>query len=253
MRVTETDKQAEELELFHFILTHAQEFFCLCTAQGDITYISPSLYHLLGYQPDEMIHHSLFELIHSADEIPLGRLAVVEPFQCRLLHKNGTPIWMELQVKPYRVQNGKPVAYLLIGRDIREQKISEELILQTEKLSVAGQFAAGIAHEIRNPLTALKGFLQLLEKGTEDKTLYYEIMKAELERIESILNELLILARPMKCRFSHKIFTSCSSKWSPCCCHRRCCTMSKLKPNFNRSRCWSIVTRTRSSKYLSTC
>jgi two-component system CheB/CheR fusion protein len=67
-------------------------------------------------------------------------------------------------------------------------------------LSAVGQLAAGIAHEIRNPLTALKGFTKLLEPITEKKN-YLEIMSSELDRIETIISELLMLAKPQKIQF----------------------------------------------------
>lgn len=58
--------------------------------------------------------------------------------------------------------------YLYIGKDIidkREQ--TESLLRKSEKLAVVGQLAAGIAHEIRNPLTSIKGFIQLIHAETD--------------------------------------------------------------------------------------
>ncbi|KMJ58702.1 hypothetical protein AB685_10470 [Bacillus sp. LL01] len=97
---------------------------------------------------------------------------------------------------------GIPITYLgknalqVIIRDITERKQAEALMLQSEKLSVAGQLAAGIAHEIRNPLTAIKGFFKLLEREIEEKQEYFHIIESELNRIELILSELLLLAKP---------------------------------------------------------
>ena len=90
---------------------------------------------------------------------------------------------------------GRPATQLIV-RDISERKKNEELLINSEKLYVAGQLAAGIAHEIRNPLTSLKGFLQLISTGRTDQTRYYDIMKSELNRIESIVSELLMLSKP---------------------------------------------------------
>ena len=100
-----------------------------------------------------------------------------------------------------------PTTYLgkralqVIIRDISERKKAEELVLQSEKLTVAGQLAAGIAHEIRNPLTAIKGFFKLLEREAKTQKDYYPIIESELDRIELILSELLLLAKPNAVKF----------------------------------------------------
>jgi two-component system, sporulation sensor kinase A len=83
-----------------------------------------------------------------------------------------------------------------IGRDISQQKIAEEMLLRKEKLSIAGELAAGIAHEIRNPLTSIKGFIQMMETNGEASKKYLTIMASEIERINHIVEELLLLAKP---------------------------------------------------------
>ncbi|WDW01566.1 PAS domain-containing protein [Bacillus velezensis] len=92
----------------------------------------------------------------------------------------------------------RETAVQVILRDISERKQTEELMLKSEKLSIAGQLAAGIAHEIRNPLTAIKGFLQLMKPTMEENEHYFEIVFSELSRIELILSELLMLAKPQQ-------------------------------------------------------
>ncbi|ALC80877.1 MULTISPECIES: PAS domain-containing protein [Bacillus] len=89
-------------------------------------------------------------------------------------------------------------AVQIILRDISERKQTEELMLRSEKLSLAGQLAAGIAHEIRNPLTAIKGFLQLMKPAIHKNGQYFDIVFSELNRIELILSELLMLAKPQQ-------------------------------------------------------
>ena len=69
-------------------------------------------------------------------------------------------------------------------------------MLKSEKLSVAGQMAAGIAHEIRNPLTSLKGFTQFLKSRVDDYHQYFDIMLTELDRINTIVQEFMALAKP---------------------------------------------------------
>jgi signal transduction histidine kinase len=85
---------------------------------------------------------------------------------------------------------------LVIGRNITEQKKANDLILRSEKLAVVGELAAGVAHEIRNPLTSIKGFLQLADQHGEFDRQYVQIMLSEISRIESIVSEYLSLAKP---------------------------------------------------------
>ncbi|MBD1383313.1 PAS domain-containing protein [Metabacillus arenae] len=92
---------------------------------------------------------------------------------------------------------GEPAVQVIL-RDISDRKRAEELMIRSEKLSVAGQLAAGIAHEIRNPLTAIKGFLQLMQPDQKKKKQYFDIVFSELSRIELILSELLLLAKPQQ-------------------------------------------------------
>ncbi|WP_308637740.1 ATP-binding protein [Paenibacillus silvisoli] len=119
--------------------------------------------------------------------------------------------WFTVQGKPLHTEvietstklSGKPVFQIII-RDISERKKNEELLINSEKLYVAGQLAAGIAHEIRNPLTSLKGFLQLIASGRNTSKNYYDIMKSELNRIESIVSELLMLSKPQIYELAYK-------------------------------------------------
>ncbi|MFD6207947.1 ATP-binding protein [Peribacillus sp. NPDC060253] len=75
----------------------------------------------------------------------------------------------------------------------------EKEIVRTEKLKYVGQLAAGVAHEIRNPLTTIKGFFQLLKSQDHDKTLiekYSDVMLDEVDRVNVFVTQLLDLAKP---------------------------------------------------------
>ncbi|MCI3920997.1 ATP-binding protein [Paenibacillus sp. TRM 82003] len=74
-------------------------------------------------------------------------------------------------------------------------------VLQTDKLSLAGVLAAGIAHEIRNPLTSLRGFVQLQR---DQQPQYTRIMLEEIDRINDIVSELLVLAKPKETLYEPK-------------------------------------------------
>jgi two-component system, sporulation sensor kinase E len=73
----------------------------------------------------------------------------------------------------------------------------------TEKLSVAGQMAAGVAHEIRNPVTVISGYLQLMRRDSPHKPMI-ELMLGEVNRIQLLVNEFLFLAKPSEPRYELK-------------------------------------------------
>lgn len=84
--------------------------------------------------------------------------------------------------------------YILLKKHAREEKKQNE----AQKLELVGTLAASTAHEIRNPLTGVKGLIQLLsEKYTSEKDRYYfEVINKELDRINEIVSEFLILGKP---------------------------------------------------------
>lgn len=102
--------------------------------------------------------------------------------------------------------NDEVTGMFAIARDITRERKNEEMALASEKLSVIGQLAAAVAHEIRNPLTSLKGFIQLLKTSNEVQSSYLDIMHQEVDRIDLISGEMLILGKQQDIPFRpHRI------------------------------------------------
>ncbi|NPV27597.1 MAG: PAS domain-containing sensor histidine kinase [Firmicutes bacterium] len=108
-----------------------------------------------------------------------------------------------LSVSTYMLpQSESEYGLLAVVQNITAFRELENAVLQVEKLAILGQLAAGCAHEIRNPLTAIKGFIQLLKNQLigSPKEAYIEILMAEIERINTILEDFLHLAKPSRTR-----------------------------------------------------
>ncbi|WP_282137606.1 ATP-binding protein [Rossellomorea aquimaris] len=93
------------------------------------------------------------------------------------------------------IVNRKVTGMFAIARDITLLRENEEMVIASEKLSVIGQLAAAVAHEIRNPLTSLKGFIQLMQISNRINHDHLDIMLSEVDRIDLISGEMLILGK----------------------------------------------------------
>ncbi|MFZ3171547.1 MAG: ATP-binding protein [Carboxydocellales bacterium] len=168
--------------------------------------------------PQAMLHDPVFQA--AIKGVP-GAIDIVAPydgkkklFSFASMQETG---WIVLLVEPENdlqvvmtknlVRNS--VVYLLVIISVFSlflymksvlQRASQEEVLQAEKLALVGQLASGMAHEIRNPLTTVKGFLQLIMANETDpkKIEKQTIMLSEVERIEDIISETLLLAKPQK-------------------------------------------------------
>ncbi|MBJ6360451.1 ATP-binding protein [Paenibacillus sp. GCM10012307] len=171
-------------------------------SEGEWRYVNQSGIRMFeASHQDELLNRSIFDLLHPKHHVEVKKRLEEEradgsfgPVEQEWYTMEGKLIHTEVLETP-TMMSGK-FALQIIIRDISERKKNEELLINSEKLYVAGQLAAGIAHEIRNPLTSLKGFLQLIMSGKNTNQNIQDIMKSELNRIESIVSEMLMLSKP---------------------------------------------------------
>lgn len=106
-----------------------------------------------------------------------------------------------------RNQDGEIVGAYVMFKDVTNLRSLEQQVQRSDKLAMIGQIAAGTAHEIRNPLTSIKGFLQMFrntftEKGMDKERTYTQVMLDEIDRINELLNEFfLLLSKPKHISF----------------------------------------------------
>ncbi|PLS05570.1 ATP-binding protein [Neobacillus cucumis] len=202
-KLSDTYKLVEASEAkYRLIAENTSDLILLMNKEHAISYLSPSHEYVLGYPCSELMKHRCFQLIHPDDDL-MFREAIHRMFEdkeshsmeIRIRHKAGHWIEFESKCMPVTGKEDNVENIVIVSRDISERKKSEEILLQSEKLSIVGELAAGVAHEIRNPLTTIKGFVQLY-KAENSSIQYNDILLSELERIETITSELLSLGKP---------------------------------------------------------
>jgi len=202
-RLSDMYKMVEASESkYRLIAENTSDLIMVMDKEQSISYFSPSHELVLGFQCCEMEKFELCKFIHP-DDITKFQNTIMGMFEhkesqsmeFRLKHKDNRWIEFESRCMPVRGETEAIENIVIISRDISERKKSEEILLQSEKLSIVGELAAGVAHEIRNPLTTIKGFVQLY-KAENSSIEYNDLVLNELERIEAITSELLALGKP---------------------------------------------------------
>jgi len=192
----------ERLESF---IDHNVDPILIFNNDDRVIRVNKSFENVLGWKAGEILGLKLDNLPYIMKEDQLEVANKVreikngtpwESHETKRMKKDGTLLNVLISGFPLQKQKRGIDGWAIIMRDITEQKQAEELFVRSEKLSIAGQLAAGIAHEIRNPMTAIKGFIQLIKSDFPDKPEYFDIITSEIGRIELILSELLILAKP---------------------------------------------------------
>ncbi|UPM55219.1 ATP-binding protein [Gottfriedia acidiceleris] len=187
---------------YRLIVENTVDMTVVLNKSMSLLYYSPSHLVILGYEESELEGIKFQSLIHPDDYSNFRDMLNVmfqnkkaQSVIFRIQNKKGEWIELESSLMPVKREDESIEHIVVNSRDISERRKVEESLLQSEKLSIVSELAAGVAHEIRNPLTTIKGFVQLYKK--ENKSVVYsDLLLNELDRIEEITSELLTLGKP---------------------------------------------------------
>jgi|GEM_PF-1512355 len=181
------------------ILCSMGESLFVVSLDGGIRMVNPALCNMLGYNEDELIgqpYQKISKDINLSIEFPAKD--IISNRESFHFSKKGESIPVLLTISALKDKNGLIMGYIFISEDIRERKLLESQLIQSQKMESIGQLAGGVAHDFNNILTAIMGYAGLLlMKMKKDDPLRQnaEQIVASSERAASLTNSLLAFSR----------------------------------------------------------
>ena len=157
---------------------------------------------ILGAAEEEWRGKKIEEVLGRDIEALLGseeQRVIIRDREMELPHRSGKEIPLSLRRTPLKDEMGQEIGSVLLLRDLREIRDLQEKVRRSERLASLGRLAAGVAHEVRNPLSSIRGFAQYFMnrlKGHEEEQGYASIMVKEVDRLNRVITDLLDFARP---------------------------------------------------------
>ena len=180
-------------------------FYYKLLPKPKIEYISPSVLSITGYTSEEYYTNEklVLKLIHPDDHHLFNHFIHNNhhfndlPLVLRLVRKDKTILWIEQKCVPIYDKGGNLIALEGIIRDITARKALEKVAACADRMNMVGSMAVTVAHEIRNPMTTIRGYLQFIGKKEAyqaDKETF-NLMIEEIDRANDIIREYLALSR----------------------------------------------------------
>ena len=179
--------------------------------EGNIYTFNAAATEITGFRAEEMDGRkisSLFGDIRQEIEQSLGAVNDGEQlprFEANLMTPDGFAVRIGYSISQLFSENNEATGLIITFQDLTEIRSMEESVRRKERLAAVGRGGAGLAHEIRNPLGAMRGAIQVLESNTPKESIQADLMGIilrESDRLNSIITNFLSYARPAVGKFS---------------------------------------------------
>ena len=192
----------ETRTLNDLIIENAADGVIAIDRQGDVTTMNPAAEVITGYQRHELVgqpYSMLFDNTQFYSPV-LDTLEHGTEHVALEISFPGRDRTIELSVTTSRIHNthGEMIGALVIFSDLTARKETQRRMAQAERLATLGELMAGVAHEVRNPLTAIRGYVQILRQQTSDliHQEYLSVVLKEIDSINKVIQQLLEFSRP---------------------------------------------------------
>lgn len=184
------------------IVANLPEAIVSCSPGGEVNFINPIARQMLAkdvFSPGRTVRELLPENIVSlGEEVRRSGFPVINT-EMELQKTSGAMIPVAVNVTEIRTGNSERVGMVYMIRDLTQVRLLQDQIRKADRLAAIGQLAAGVAHEVRNPLSSIKGYATYfgsLFPENSDNRKAAEVMTHEVERLNRVISELLEMARP---------------------------------------------------------
>src|ERR1043166_5709033 len=205
---------AQEKGFLETVFNSIQEGIIVTDFNGRITYLNDAACELFGLEADDSLGKRLDERVRGLDWESLSKSEVAVSRDMEIFYPANR--FINFYIVPLSIArksdndgdalSGEQVGHAIILRDITETRRSEQQTIESERLNALTLLAAGVAHEIGNPLNSLNIHLQLIQRaarkadGANQAELHesVEVARAEVNRLDSIISQFLRAIRPTR-------------------------------------------------------
>ena len=203
--ITEEIQKEEDLLRFHNIAEGSVNPVLITDITGKMIYVNPAFTKITGYSKEESLGRNprmfgsgkygrkFWDKVWAV--ISSGKVWFGEVEDKK---KNGEPFHSQLLISPILDNSEKITGYFGIHRDLSEKRILEKQLIHTQKMESIGTLAAGIAHEVGNPLASISALVQVVRRDSEDTFIREKLglVKSQVTRISKIIRDLVDFSRP---------------------------------------------------------
>jgi two-component system sensor histidine kinase PilS (NtrC family) len=181
---------------------------------GKIILFNPAAEEILGMRAGQVIGGRILDVLpglHSQmgkmEQARAGTAGRVRKyFDLNYTRQDGKKVFLRCSMSPLTLPEGGEKGEILLLQDLTELKQIEEEMKKVEGLALIGELAAGIAHEVRNPLASISGSIQMLREDldrSEMNSQLMDIILREIGRLNHLVSDFLLFARPKQTNIDH--------------------------------------------------
>ncbi|MBD3266713.1 PAS domain-containing protein [bacterium] len=196
------EQRFREIDPYNIYNSIAEGLVTLDAAENILTF-NLAAQKIFALKEDDVVGKSFRSILPacvSAFEEFLATESAEKHYEISFKNENGDPVFLRGRFSPLLDRNGEDIGTTCLFTDLSVERLLEEKARRSDRLTALGELAAGVAHEMRNPLTTIRGYLQILPDNKHDEEFIQEFSEnliREIDRLTRLTDDLLNMAKPI--------------------------------------------------------